>query len=248
MIFQNVVAANYTTPTSLSPGNYQLTLTATLQSNNNCVETAVYNFCIYPMADSCNLSVPLTNNSTDWINGNWQRESSENGWVIIGGSYPIGSSQYSDGQPGFDNSAYDVIPLSAGGTISDPNFNAITLPTNANINQVIRVGKTSGGGAKAFYAKITIPVNSNNCKYRIWYLGQTEGLQSNIAYPFINNNTNNDASFGWVCKYSYNSPVNTSTVNHNSLIGYNDTNLSYDKNLFLNFYFCSIKYYLVSRK
>lgn len=230
MIFQNVVAANYTTPASLSPGNYQLTLTATLQSNNNCVETAVYNFCIYPMADSCNLSVPLTNNSTDWINGNWQRESSENGWVIIGGSYPIGSSQYSDGQPGFDNSAYDVIPLSAGGTISDPNFNAITLPTNANINQVIRVGKTSGGGAKAFYAKITIPVNSNNCKYRIWYLGQTEGLQSNIAYPFINNNTNNDASFGWVCKYSYNSPVNTSTVNHNSLIGYNDTNLSYDKN------------------
>lgn len=230
IILQNVVAANYTTPASLAPGNYQLTLTATLQSNVNCIETTTYNFSIYPMAGNCNLNLPSSNTTSDWVSNNWVRNSSENGWVIVGGNYPAGSSQYSDGDVGFDNSAYDVIPLSAGGTISDPNFSSVVLPVTANINKVIRVGKTSGGGGKAFYTKITIPVTSENCKYRIWYLGQTNGVTSNIAYPFINNNTNNDAAFGWVSQYQYNSPVNTLTSTFNTIIGFNGTTLEYEKN------------------
>lgn len=230
IIFQNVLVANYTTPASLAPGNYQLTLTATLQSNVNCIETATYNFSIYPMAGNCNLNLPSSNSTSDWISNNWERTSSENGWVIVGGNYPVGSSQYSDGDVAFDNSAYDIIPLSAGGTLSDPNFNTITLPSTANITKVMRVGKTTDGGGKAFYTKITIPVTSDNCKFRIWYLGQTDGVRSNIAYPFINNNTNNDAAFGWVCQYQYNSPVNTITSTFNSEIGLNETNLLYGKN------------------
>lgn len=233
IIFEGL-APNYTTASTLAPGNYRLKMTALLQSNSNCKETATYDFCIYPMADDCNLILPELNTTAEWVEEGWQRNSSENGWIIVGGNYPLGSYQYEDGETGFDNSAYDVIPLSPGQVIpGDPNFSSISLPTSpipANIDKIIRVGKPSGGGGKAFYAKKTIQVTPENCKYRIWYLGLTEGDGGNIAYPFISNNTKNDAAFGWVCQYKYNSPVNTITTGHNTTIGFNDTNLKFGGN------------------
>lgn len=222
-LFQNVLSANYVTTPGLSVGNYQLTMTATLASNNQCFETVVYNFCILPVAGTCALLVPNGSGLSDWGSANWQRTSFTNGWVYNGTSYPSGSQHFDATQSGFDSSGFDVLSIAPGGAVAgDANFTGVSLPMAANISKIMRVGKISGGGGKAYYAKQTITINRNNCKFRVWYLGATQGLSLNTAFPFFNNTSNNDAAFGVMSKYRYNSPVNTISSTYNTTIGCDD--------------------------
>ena len=219
---------SYTTVSGLVPGNYLITFTATLVSNNQCSETTTFAFTIDPTRTNCILQAPASNSLADWVTAGWSRTSFTGGWYYTAGSYPAGSQHFDDTQGGFNTSGYDVLPITPGGTLSaDPVLGSYVLPTTANINQVIRVGKNDEqGGGKAFYAKKTIIVNRNNCRFRVWILGATQGLASNTSYPFLNSyGPNNDAAFGILNKYQYCSSVNNSSATTlNTTIGLDDNN------------------------
>jgi PKD repeat protein len=223
--------SSYTTTPSLAVGNYLITLTVTLNANPLCSESVNYNFTIVPQAGTCNLVTPSNDSPASWTAANWERISFSNGWYRSGGLYPAGSQHSNNTQPGFDAPGFDVIPLSAGGSIStaaDPILGGVVLPSNANITNVFRVGKRTGGGATAYYAKRTITVNRNNCRFKVWVLGATQGAQSNTKYPFHNSsNSSNDAAFGVLSMISYNSPVNTITSAFNATIGLDDDSGNY---------------------
>lgn len=191
--------SSYTTTAGLAVGNYLLTITATLASNTQCKESATYNFIIIPQAGTCILQSPASNSLADWVSAGWIRKKSASGWYWSGTSYPAGSIQTDNTQIGFDITGYDVIPLSAGGAIStssDPILGGVALPSTANISNVIRVGKSTGGGAAAFYAKRTINVTRNNCRFRVWVLGATQGSSSNTKYPFQGNSASSSSNDG----------------------------------------------------
>jgi hypothetical protein len=234
-VFQNVSSSNYTTSATLPVGNYLLTLTAALISNNQCFETTTLNFSIVPEAGVCPIELPLGNNLTDWTDKQWTRRTSDHGWVLNSSSqYPVGSHQYNNTDPGFDATGFDVLPITTGGIIpGDTNFTGVALPPDANINSIIRVGKISGGGDQAFYAKKKITINRNNCRFKIWYLGATTGNYLNTAVNFQNNTYSNDAAFGFVSKYNYNSPVFNASTSLNSTIG-SDENLGNSNYYFSN--------------
>lgn len=229
--------SSYTTTSGLAVGNYLLTLTATLNANAQCTESVSYNFVVIPQAGTCILATPTSNTATAWTSLNWNRISFTNGWFYNGSSYPAGSQHYDNTQALFDTTGFDVIPLSAGGSIStasDPVLGGVALPATANISNVFRVGKRTGGGATAFYAKRTITVNRNNCRFRVWVLGATQGSSTNTKYPFngsSGSSSSNDAAFGMLTKLRYNSPVNTITSTYNATTGYDDTSGS---NIFSN--------------
>lgn len=219
-------ASSYTLPNTLVVGNYTLTMTVSLISNSLCLETVVYNFSVIPEAGICPVVLPTANTLNDWSSNNWTRRSLTGGWFLNNSnSYPAGSSQFSNLDSGFDTTGFDIIPITPGSSISgDPILGGINLPSNANITHVMRVGKSTGGGGQAFYAQRTITVNRNNCKFRIWVLGATQGLSSNIVFPFNRSTANNnDAAFGMMSYFRYNSPVNGVFTNYNSNIGYTDT-------------------------
>ena len=225
------VGSNYTTIPSLATGNYQLIISAILISNNQCVTNTTYNFCVIPNAGVCNLIVPNSNSLNDWINTNWERNSFSNGWVLntSTNNYPVGSTHFNNTQTDFDQSGFDVIQLTPGNSISssiDPVLGGIPLPSDANITRVMKVGKLQNGGGQAFYAKRTLIINNNNCRFRVWYLGATQGSQSLIKYPFHNEFIQNDAAFGILNKYKYNSSVNTVMSSYNTTIGIDDINQS----------------------
>lgn len=220
--------SSYTTSGSLAVGNYKLTLTASLITNPLCSESATYNFTVIPQAGTCNLVLPSANTALDWSSALWNRRSLKDGWYYNGTSYPSGSSQYNDNQVGlFDNTGFDVVSIIPGGSIggSDTLLGGINLPLEANINSVMRVGKPTGSGGTAYYAKRTITVNRNNCKFKVWVLGATQGtsfnyLPFNNVYQWI---TSIDSGFGIMSLYKYSSPVNGPSTAYNSTIGYSDT-------------------------
>ena len=227
-------ATNFTTASTLVPGNYQLTMTATFGSL--CSETAIYDFVIYPATlPNCNLTLPASNSAADWTADNWNRITFTNGWAIVPPiplyppyNYVNGSQPQTPTSTNFNANGFDVINLVGGAMPSsyDSNFTGIILPSTANITSVIRIGEiinssnTSQGNA--YYAKKTITVNSQNCKFRVWYLGATNGNSSYINYPFHLASMNTDAAFGLLNRYRYNSPVNTITTTINSRLGFNE--------------------------
>jgi PKD repeat protein len=220
--------SSYTTTSGLAVGNYLLTLTVALNSNPLCFESVTYNFIVVPQAGACNLVTPSDNSAASWASANWSRISFQDGWVLQSNNYPVGSQHFDNTQPGFNAAGFDVIPISAGGSIStvaDPTLGGIALPAGANINNVIRVGLRTGGGETAFYAKRTITVNRNNCRFRVWVLGATQGLSANTRFPFHNDSSpSNDAAFGILSRYNYASPVNNSAVSaYNAISGFDDT-------------------------
>lgn len=133
-----------------------------------------------------------------------------------------GSTPNTFGQPNFDATGFDVVPIIAGQlTNGDTNFSGITLPATANIDKVIRIGRiiepTNTTSGNAYYAKVKINVNKNNCKYRVWYLGATDG---DVTYTSFQNPSNyTHAGFGLLNAYNYNSPANAITASFNSQIG-----------------------------
>lgn len=216
----NATGANYSTPNNLAAGNYKLQLMASSISNTNCFETVTYAFTILPHDAVCNVINP--NNVGGWEN--FTRISFSNGWTrqintpynYVNGSVPH-LSNTSD--PLFAEDGFSIIPLLPGGTLSDVNFSTVTLPANAGITSVFRVGKTSENiSNSAYFAKINVPVNQNNCKYRIWYLGRSEGSGTSFGvFPFTS--TQKSASFGFKTLLNYNSGVNTETQVNNSAWG-----------------------------
>ncbi|MEO5776241.1 MAG: PKD domain-containing protein [Flavobacterium sp.] len=219
---------SYTTASGLVPGNYQITFTATLASNAQCIETTTFAFTINPTLTSCILQTPISNSLANWVSAGWTRTSFTGGWNNNGVSYPAGSQHFDNTQGSFDTAGFDVLPITPGGTLSaDPVLGSYMLPTTANINQVIRVGRNDEqGGGRAFYARKTITVNRNNCRFRVWILGGTQGVAANTAYPFVvYTGPNNDAAFGILNKYHYCSTVNNSSATTlNTTIGFDDTN------------------------
>lgn len=239
----------YTTQSTLVPGNYQLTLTSGV--SQNCSEITVFNFVIYPMAGNCNLSLPSSN--SDWTG--WKRISFQDGWVRSNvaptfpynygnATAPIVHGPRVVGDAGFDDSGFDILLPSA---LSDVNYPSSPAGLPSSITKIMRVGRVVGGqpipSGSAYYAKVTIPINASNCKYRVWYLGTTEGTIGDVKFPFHLNNGINDTSFGLMSKYLYNSPVNTTSSANNSIIGFDENG-----NLISNSYHNRIqKSYLVSQ-
>ena len=236
---------NSISTTGLDIGNYRLkmkALSTDANSSPDCFETVTLDFSIIPPLTTCNLSLPIDNNDWNDINpnSNWQRLSFSNGnWI---------GPQTPDNP--LDNSGFDIIPIQSGQTISnDPNFSNdpnydYTLPQEANINRVMRVGQiynpnNSNGGGKAYYAQITLTPTQDNCRYRIWYLGGTEGNRGQYLF-YKPNIANNKAAFGWVCDYRYNSPaVENPGNNYNSHIGstynFGELNFEYPLNDLISF-------------
>jgi PKD repeat protein len=218
--------SSYTTTPGLAVGNYSITLTITLNSNSLCSESVTYNFTVFPQLVGCNLATPATNSAGNWTAANWLRTSFADGWYLSGGNYPVGSQHFDNTQPGFNDTGFDVVAIAPGGSISavsDPILGGVVLPATANINNVMRVGLRTGGGATAFYAKRTITVNRNNCRFRVWVLGATQGSSTNTKYPFHGaSSSSNDAAFGVLSRYRYNSPVSTITNTYNVTVGHDD--------------------------
>jgi Pregnancy-associated plasma protein-A len=233
-----VVATNsgtsFTLASTLVPGNYQLTMVGGI--NANCTEVTTYNFVIIPIASpTCNFELPT--NNTSWEVNGWERISFAGGWVrndTTPFNYVSGSSgPQTIVDSGFNPNGFDIIPLTSGQQIpGDVNFTGITLPTAAtNVTRIMRVGEVIANGANiangtAYYAKVTLPINANNCRYRIWYLGASEGTST--AYPPFNIATpsgTNDAAFGFLNRYNYNSNAGPTLSVHNSGIGMDDNGL-----------------------
>ena len=240
--------ATFSTTAGLIPGNYKLTLTS--GTSVNCSETTIFNFVIVPIAGNCNLNLPASN--TDWTG--WERISFQDGWVrsntspndfIFGtATAPIVHGRRLAGEAGFDASGFDVLSPSA---LSDVNYPSSPAGLPSTITKIMRVGRVVGAApipsGSAYYAKVKILINSSNCKYRIWYLGTTEGTIGDVKFPFHLNNGINDTSFGLMSKYLYNSPVNTISTANNSIIGFDENG-----NLISNSYHKRIqKSYLVSQ-
>ncbi|WP_395053664.1 PKD domain-containing protein, partial [Flavobacterium sp.] len=231
VVVPTFTATNFTTALTLVPGNYQLTMTATFGSL--CNETVTYNFVIYPTPlPNCNLTLPASNSAADWTADNWNRITFTNGWAIVPPiplsppyNYVNGSQPQIPTSSNFNSNGFDIVNLVNGALPNgyDTNFTGITLPTTANITSVIRVGEiinaTNITQGNAYYAKKIITVNSQNCKFRVWYLGATNGVEANIKNPFHLASQNSDAAFGILNQYHYNSPVNTTTTFLNSDLG-----------------------------
>lgn len=228
IIGTTLTGATFSTTAGLVAGNYKLTLTS--GTSVNCYETTIYNFVIVPIAGNCNLNLPASN--SDWTG--WKRISFQDGWVrsnvaplypyIYGNApAPIVHGPKLAGEAGFDATGFDVLSPSA---LSDVNYPSSPAGLPSSITKIMRVGRVVGGdpipSGSAYYAKVTIPINSSNCKYRVWYLGTTEGVQNDVKFPFHLNNGVNDTSFGFMSKYLYNSPVNTISTANNSIIGFDE--------------------------
>jgi hypothetical protein len=220
----NVTGNTFSTPNNLVPGNYHLLLTAALTSNSNCTEIANYSFMVLPVNGVCNVTNPSINgDGTDnWATFN--RISFSNGWTrqntppynYVNGQQPHYSNT---GDSQFVEEGFDIIPLSPGGVLPDSNFSGVTLPLSAGINSVFRVGKTTEYTSNsAYYAKVTIPVNQNNCKYRIWYIGSSDGNGETSRHHPLTSNFKSP-TMGFKTLLNYNSPVNTITSVNNSSWG-----------------------------
>lgn len=225
-----VAEYNATTPVStsgLAVGNYQLTLTSTSTIDSNCFKTENYYFTIINSYSNCIPELPIDNSS--WEASNWSRIS------FSGGNWIEPSSGDEDAT--LDSQGFDIIPIYPGGNItSDANFTTISLPVNANIDKIMRVGRpwmgggNASGGGRAHYVQRTINITPENSRFRIWYLGGTD-TPSNHSFNSYNNFYHSTlgygpAAFGWFCEYNYNSTVfNNSSTTLNSTIGtnYNST-------------------------
>lgn len=226
----NTTGISYNTPNNLPAGNYQLQLTANSQANINCTETINYFFTVFPHNEVCNVVNP--NPIGGW--GNFTRISFSNGFTrqtvapynYVNGSVPHNSNT-SDLL--FVEDGFAIVPIATGGVLPDPNFSSVALLPSAGITSVFRVGKTTENTSNsAYYAKINVPLNQNNCKYRIWYLGKASGVGgASGGMPFIGGIIN--AAFGFKTLLNYNSPVNTLTTVNNSTWG-SDENWGYTFN------------------
>lgn len=207
----------YTTPSDLEGGNYVLTMTATLSTNPQCFETATYKFTVIPAAGPCNFDLPVSNSATDWSSADWIRKTSSNGW-----NCRPGALHAYDGETGFDPTGFDVIPIAPLGTIpGDALLGSFPLNANANISSVIRVGLTDNGGGKAFYAKKSILINRNNCRFKVWVLGASNAYSG--IYPFQNAASGNNSAFGISSLYEYRSPAGPNVGGYNAVIGSDET-------------------------
>ena len=220
---------------ALTIGNYTLQLTATLTSNNQCIEQVIYNFQVLPVANAvCNIETPV--NNTNWLN--WNRVSYTDGWAVntnIQGSqwdatlpfntndFQHPTTQRTEHLPTETVSSFDVV----NSLINDPNFNTnpsvINIP--AGLTNAIRVGDiidtaSIPPGAKANYTSITLNPTAEQAKFRIHYIGVTATQQNyNIHNWRLFYDTDYPTAFGWFLRYRYDSPVDldTNTPNNNDI-------------------------------
>ncbi len=209
IIVPSGTGSQYVLPQNLSPGNYQITFTATLISNPQCFESTTYDFTVVPEAGPCILNVPNANSLPDWIAEGWMRNSYTNGWHFLA-SLPLGCIYGNNFQPNFDSTGFDVVTL-VGGKVgpTDTLLGNYSIPT-ANVSKVMRIGqKGDQGGGKAYYATKVLTINRHNCRFKVWILGATQGAKDNTVMPFHNvYNGINDAAFGISSVYNYYSTVN----------------------------------------
>jgi len=213
----------FPTTTLLGVGNYQLQLSAVLNTSNNCIKYADVNFQIISTPDSCNLELPV--NATNW--GGWSRVAYTGGWsrnaitphdfVYSGTTRTVVNSTH-DG--------FDIIsPSTLTNGVYDSNFTGVPMPAGATFTKVMRVGRKIDGVTQqvdgdAHYASVVFHPTKKNCKYRVYYLGVSNVSTSSpsgasVYYDNFNLHQNSLTSFGWLCQYNYTSPV-TGT---NSTIG-----------------------------
>jgi|GEM_PF-3226925 len=226
VVLNQGIGMSFSFLSALGVGNYRLLLKITSVSNSDCFRDVVYDFTVNPDTTnlSCNL-VPNSNAISSWTNAQWELISVVNGWSIQNNIYPIGSVQANQSQPNFNSSGFDVISVTNGPVVGPMGMNLV--PPTPNIQRIFRVGMTNGGGGKAFYAKKTITINRNNCRFKVWFLGATQGSKANTQLPFHNLTVDlvnkNDAAFGLLTQYRYHSPLVTSSASNPITQGLNDT-------------------------
>lgn len=198
--------------TIATPGNYKLTLEASLSSNPNCIELAnEYKFKVIPIqgnsgpgsgTDYCQ-TIPDMN----WTN--FERVQYENGWSIGSGSsltnYTWPSTQrYVETDANFDPNSFDIINPSS---FSDVNFPLASIAP-FGVNKIVRVGRIINqtnvlpSGA-AYYVKVRFKPTPDNCKFLIHYLGMKQ-----------NSSTLETASLGFLVQLSYESPLDVGNIKH----------------------------------
>lgn len=200
---------------SLSVGNYSLTLKADV--GNGCFKTTTFLFSIVPnvSSDAC-VTLPDPTSAAGW--GAWNRVYYKGGWSRATGAANSGYSysttvrtpiQSTTGDLGFE-----ILNLADLAT-NDPNFNNITSPPP--VSKIMRVGRKITGlpnleDGAAYYVNFTFHPTPANCKYRIWYLGMSNitagySLPNNIVYQSFNTNQSGETSFGILSRCQFNSPV-----------------------------------------
>lgn len=206
-----VVSPTYTTSNTLGVGNYRLTMRATSTQSLNCFEEVVYNFSVIPVAGACNLVLPADNSS--W--GDFNRVSYEGGWTVPNGQFPPnwtwpGTNRYEPSHPSFDSAGFDIVSSTNG----DPNFPVAQYANPPGVTSLIRIGRVITNSSNllpgnAYYVSYKFNVSRDNCKFRIHSLGVREAPgPQNVRYVDFNvsYSPENPASFGYVCKYNFESP------------------------------------------
>jgi hypothetical protein len=207
---------NFSIPSSLPMGNYQIKLRAT--SSPNCFEDVIFDFKVVPQqpAGLCLLSPP-NNTWTGWLQSSYTGGCAINQTAPYAYTYPTTVRSLESG-----NSAnFEVLSPSALAA-SDTNFAAVGatgLP--ASVTSIFRVGRKMDGtplpDGSAAFTSVKFKPTRQNCKYRIYYLG-------------VSNKTSNDngataTSFGFNCQYNYKSPVVNPAPNVTTIIGTTESGL-----------------------
>ncbi len=223
---------------SVANGNYSLTLTATIATG--CYKTTTFLFSVVPTnTNNCNLILPsitYTNSikSIDW--GNWNRVYYKGGWsratTATNSPYNFATTERTtnqniptatDGDNGFDFINLSDFHPTNGAPSYDSNFDLPAIYTNSSLSNIklLRVGKKITGSANledgaAYYVNYTFQPTSENCKYRIWYLGFSNLAANGVAPQYQNFNINQGGvtSYGVLSRYQYNS---STILNNGSL-------------------------------
>jgi uncharacterized delta-60 repeat protein len=222
----------FNTPTTLTSGNYTLTLTTIV--NANCIKTTTYNFSIIPIPTSSSSCLILPSSNTSWLTNplnTWNRVYYAGGWSRANVppnydyTFPTVRTQNQDinNLPSVaDDTGFDILNVSdfqpQNGPSYDSNFSTVSSsPLLNHVTKIMRVGKKITTSANlengaAYYVNCTFKPTPENCKYRIWYLGMTNitlannlPTNANIAYQSFNLNQGGDTSFGVLCRYKFKS-------------------------------------------
>lgn len=227
-IIGSSTATNYSLPTTLPVGYYEIRVQAVQSDNPLCLKDIKYLFSVVPPSiATCPVVFPTTNGN--WANA--ERTAYTGGWTrdnTAGFPYTFGNTSVIIPS----TTASDAFGINDYAT--DTNFTGISGPANLDIMRVgHRLNPSEGQFAppgNAQYVTLKFHPTPQNCKFKLHYIGYVELLQPTaIQYVNFNLHTfNAGAAFGILSRYDYHSPLNPNPV------GINRSGMDKDGTLGLN--------------
>ena len=196
-------------------GNYRILLTSSMAGSVPlCFQTATLNMQVLPPAN-CPANLDM---STGWNVANWQRTQYDGGWarntdngtLFTFPTTTMTTIPFSD-----PNGTLNTDPFSIVSNLSaDPNFSSVAMPVG--VTNAMRVGRlitptTVLPAGDASYVTYTFCPTAQNAKLQVYYLGMKEDdvlpIQGYANFA-INASGGSASTFGYVCKYAFNSVYN----------------------------------------